>query len=208
MWGHGKFRAVKEWADEQRRRRSSDSYAYSDSYYDVPLLNAVGHPVRGQPRPPHAAAGAGPPLADASTSTCRRACPSWSASSPSRLLFPFVRPELAPYVTLDIDGVEHIPLEGPAIICANHRSYFDVAARRLRLAKRGRPVRFLGKKEVFDAPIVGDLARAMGGIRVERGTGSDEPLKEAARRARGRRDGGAHAAGHDPAGPRRSSTRC
>jgi putative phosphoserine phosphatase/1-acylglycerol-3-phosphate O-acyltransferase len=41
-------------------------------------------------------------------------------------------------------------------------------------------VRFLGKKEVFDAPVVGDMARAMGGIRVERGTGSDEPLQEAA----------------------------
>ena len=50
----------------------------------------------------------------------------------------------------------------------------------LALAKRGRPVRFLGKKEVFDAPIVGQLARAMGGIRVERGTGSDEPLAAAA----------------------------
>jgi putative phosphoserine phosphatase/1-acylglycerol-3-phosphate O-acyltransferase len=34
---------------------------------------------------------------------------------------------------------------------------------------------------VFDAPVVGQLARAMGGIRVERGTGSDEPLREAAR---------------------------
>jgi putative phosphoserine phosphatase/1-acylglycerol-3-phosphate O-acyltransferase len=33
---------------------------------------------------------------------------------------------------------------------------------------------------VFDAPIVGQLARAMGGIRVVRGTGSDEPLAEAA----------------------------
>jgi putative phosphoserine phosphatase/1-acylglycerol-3-phosphate O-acyltransferase len=41
-------------------------------------------------------------------------------------------------------------------------------------------VRFLGKKEVFDAPVVGQVARAMGGIRVERGTGSDEPLAEAA----------------------------
>ena len=47
------------------------------------------------------------------------------------------------------------------------------------MAKRGRPVRFLGKKEVFDVPIVGDLARAMGGIRVERGTGDDAPLQEA-----------------------------
>jgi putative phosphoserine phosphatase/1-acylglycerol-3-phosphate O-acyltransferase len=50
----------------------------------------------------------------------------------------------------------------------------------LALAKRGRPVRFLGKKEVFDAPIVGQVAKAMGGIRVERGTGSDEPLAAAA----------------------------
>jgi putative phosphoserine phosphatase/1-acylglycerol-3-phosphate O-acyltransferase len=34
---------------------------------------------------------------------------------------------------------------------------------------------------VFDAPVVGQLARSMGGIRVDRGTGSDEPLKLAAR---------------------------
>ncbi len=48
------------------------------------------------------------------------------------------------------------------------------------LSKKGRPVRFLGKKEVFDAPVVGTLAKAMGGIRVDRGTGSDEPLEAAA----------------------------
>jgi putative phosphoserine phosphatase/1-acylglycerol-3-phosphate O-acyltransferase len=38
------------------------------------------------------------------------------------------------------------------------------------VAKTGRPVRFLGKKEVFDAPLIGQLATAMGGIRVDRGT--------------------------------------
>jgi putative phosphoserine phosphatase/1-acylglycerol-3-phosphate O-acyltransferase len=76
--------------------------------------------------------------------------------------------------------MEHIPEEGPAIVVGNHRSYFDPIALGVALAKRGRPVRFLGKKEVFDAPIVGQVARAMGGIRVERGTGSDEPLAEAA----------------------------
>jgi putative phosphoserine phosphatase/1-acylglycerol-3-phosphate O-acyltransferase len=48
------------------------------------------------------------------------------------------------------------------------------------LSKKGRPVRFLGKKEVFDAPVIGTLAKAMGGIRVDRGTGSDEPLEAAA----------------------------
>ncbi len=33
---------------------------------------------------------------------------------------------------------------------------------------------------MFDAPVIGPLARAMGGIRVDRGTGSDDPLREAA----------------------------
>ena len=50
----------------------------------------------------------------------------------------------------------------------------------LTIAKSGRAARFLGKKEVFDAPIVGSIAAAMGGIRVDRGTGSDEPLAAAA----------------------------
>ena len=47
------------------------------------------------------------------------------------------------------------------------------------IAKSGRTVRFLGKKEVFDVPVVGQVAKAFGGIRVDRGTGSDEPLKAA-----------------------------
>jgi putative phosphoserine phosphatase/1-acylglycerol-3-phosphate O-acyltransferase len=50
----------------------------------------------------------------------------------------------------------------------------------LTIGQAGRPARFLGKKEVFDAPIVGPIAAAMGGIRVDRGTGSDEPLAAAA----------------------------
>ena len=77
-------------------------------------------------------------------------------------------------------GVEHIPAEGPAILVANHRCYFDPAAMAMVVAKSGRTVRFLGKKEVFDVPVIGSLAKAMGGIRVERGSGSDEPLQAAA----------------------------
>jgi putative phosphoserine phosphatase/1-acylglycerol-3-phosphate O-acyltransferase len=99
---------------------------------------------------------------------------------PQQILMAFGRPELIPYARFDIEGTDHIPETGPAIIVGNHRSYFDPMAMGLTLAKRGRPVRFLGKKEVFDAPVVGQALRAMGGIRVERGTGSDEPLQEAA----------------------------
>ena len=96
-----------------------------------------------------------------------------------KLAMSFAHPLLFPYVKFDIDGVDNIPASGPAIVVGNHRSYFDVAAMSLTIAKSGRPARFLGKKEVFDAPVVGSVARAMGGIRVERGTGSDAPLRAA-----------------------------
>jgi putative phosphoserine phosphatase / 1-acylglycerol-3-phosphate O-acyltransferase len=97
-----------------------------------------------------------------------------------RLAMQFARPELIPYARFDIAGTQHIPESGPAIIVANHRSYFDATAMSLAIARSGRSVRFLGKKEVFDAPVIGPIMLAMGGIRVDRGTGSNEPLQAAA----------------------------
>ena len=48
VWGRGKLDAVRAWADaEQVDLRSS--YAYSDSYYDAPLLDAVRYPVAVNP---------------------------------------------------------------------------------------------------------------------------------------------------------------
>ncbi len=177
VWGHGKYRAVRAWADERGVDLAS-SYAYSDSYYDVPLLNAVGHPhvVNPDPRMRLQAVARRWPTRylDAPPGV-----PKVAGIEPQRLLMPLVRPELTPFARIHLSGVEHIPESGPAILCANHRSYFDVSAVAYAVAKRGRPVRFLGKKEVFDAPIVGDLARAMGGIRVERGTGDEGPIQEA-----------------------------
>ncbi|HUK64198.1 MAG TPA: HAD-IB family hydrolase, partial [Dongiaceae bacterium] len=177
VWGHGKYRAVREWA-EQAHVDLRESYAYSDSYYDVPLLNAVGHPEVVNPDPRmrlQALARRWPTrYLDAPPGVPRLA-----GCEPQQLLMHFARPGLTPFARVDLGGTEHVPSDGPAILCANHRSYFDVSAVAYVVAKRGRPVRFLGKKEVFDAPIIGDLARAMGGIRVERGTGSDEPLREA-----------------------------
>ncbi|MGH9272717.1 MAG: lysophospholipid acyltransferase family protein, partial [Ilumatobacteraceae bacterium] len=90
------------------------------------------------------------------------------------------RPAFMPYVRFDIKGVERIPAAGAAILVGNHRSYFDSAAMSTVIARSGRTARFLGKKEVFDVPVFGQLATAMGGIRVDRGTGSDEPLQAAA----------------------------
>jgi len=177
VWGKGKARAVKEFAEE-RGIDLSASYAYSDSYYDVPLLSIVGHPNVINPDPRMAA-----------IATLRRwpqkwfdvpvGVPKFAGVEPQAALQFLARPELFPFARFRIYGAKRIPRTGPAILVANHRSYFDPIAIGMLLAKAGRPVRFLGKKEVFDAPIVGDLARAMGGIRVDRGTGSDAPIQAA-----------------------------
>jgi len=103
---------------------------------------------------------------------------------PMEALLPLARPELMRFARFDIAGTERIPKQGGCIVVANHRSYFDVLAMAVTIARTGRPVRFLGKKEVFDVPIVGQLATAIGGIRVERGSGSDEPLRAAAEAVR------------------------
>jgi putative phosphoserine phosphatase/1-acylglycerol-3-phosphate O-acyltransferase len=177
VWGAAKLDAVRAWCEEHDIDLAA-SWAYSDSWYDLPLLAASGHPVVVNPDPRLAA-----------VAVLRRwpvqfldappGVPKVFGVEPQRAMFPFLRDELLPFVRLDVDGVEHLPSHGPALLCANHRSYFDPIAIGYAAARNGRPIRFLGKKEIFDAPVVGALARAMGGIRVERGSGSDEPLLEA-----------------------------
>jgi putative phosphoserine phosphatase/1-acylglycerol-3-phosphate O-acyltransferase len=180
VWGPGKLKAVAAWA-EAHDVDLGESYAYSDSFYDVPLLSAVGHPhaVNPDPRLLAAALLRRWPVLHLDVPPGIPKLPVLGIE-PQQVALAFGRPELIRFARFDIDGTDNIPAEGPAIIAGNHRSYFDPLAIGVALAKRGRPVRFLGKKEVFDAPLVGPALRAMGGIRVDRGTGSDEPLKEAA----------------------------
>ena len=156
------------------------SYAYSDSVYDTPLLSAVGHPhaVNPDPRLTVVAAARRWPVVHFDVPLGVAKIPVVNMEL-QRLLLQLARPSFIPFAKFDIDGTDAIPVDGPAILCANHRSYFDVFAVAVTVARSGRPVRFLGKKEVFDAPIVGQLATSLGGIRVDRGTGSDEPLRAA-----------------------------
>ena len=177
VWGTGKLRAVREWA-RNNQVDLSDCHACSDSIFDVPLLSSVGtaHAVNPDPSLTLVA-------------TARRwqvehwdrppVCPTSSASSRTTSCgHSSVRcPSPTPASTSAASSTCR-----PAARCSsasNHRSYFDVAALALVAREIGRPVRFLGKKEIFDAPVVGQIARAIGGIPVDRGSGSDQPLRAA-----------------------------
>jgi putative phosphoserine phosphatase/1-acylglycerol-3-phosphate O-acyltransferase len=185
VWSSGKLEAVRDWA-ERHGVDLSHSYAYSDSVYDTPLLSAVGHPVVVNPDPRMVVMAAARrwPTLDLDVSPGVRKVPVVGMEL-QKLALQFARPQLVPYADIDISGIEHVPRSGAAIIVANHRSYFDPTVMAMIAAKAGRTVRALGKKEVFDVPIIGALATAMGGIRVDRGTGSDEPLERAVEALRG-----------------------
>jgi putative phosphoserine phosphatase/1-acylglycerol-3-phosphate O-acyltransferase len=178
-WGRGKLQAVRDWA-AIHEVELANSWAYSDSFYDAPLLGAVGHPivVNPDPRMIGLAILRRWPIVHLDVPEGVPKLPLLGIE-PQKLLMQLIRPELTPWVRLDISGVEHIPESGPAILVSNHRSYFDPLALGFAFAKRGRPVRFLGKREVFDAPMVGQAVRAMGGIRVDREGGAEESLVEA-----------------------------
>jgi putative phosphoserine phosphatase/1-acylglycerol-3-phosphate O-acyltransferase len=178
VWGTGKRGAVERWAAAHDVDVAA-SWAYSDSVYDLPLLSAVAHPHAVNPDPRLwlvAVARRWPVL----WLDVPPGVPKVLGREPFRLLMPALRPELFPYARFRFDGIEHIPRFGPAIVVANHRSYFDIVALGLAVVRAGRPVRFLAKREVIDAPVIGPIARAMGAIRVDRGSGSDEPLELAA----------------------------
>jgi putative phosphoserine phosphatase/1-acylglycerol-3-phosphate O-acyltransferase len=178
VWGRSKSDAVALWAADHGGDLSQ-SWAYSDSYFDAPLLANVGHPVAVNPdlQLRIVATINGWPVThfdrpDGVAKILGRELQEWGR--------PFMRQEImTPNARIEFEGIDHIPATGGAIVVFNHRSYFDPIVMGLVIAKTGRNVRGLGKKEVFDVPLVGRIMKAAGGIRVDRGTGSDEPLDAA-----------------------------
>jgi 1-acyl-sn-glycerol-3-phosphate acyltransferase len=65
-------------------------------------------------------------------------------------------------------GEENIPTSGPAVLASNHVGHLDFVFSGYAARLRGRRVRFLAKKEVFDKGGVGWLMRQMGHIPVDR----------------------------------------
>jgi 1-acyl-sn-glycerol-3-phosphate acyltransferase len=65
-------------------------------------------------------------------------------------------------------GAANIPEHGPAVLASNHVGYLDFVFLGAAARERGRLVRFMAKKEVFDHKVSGPLMRGMRHIPVDR----------------------------------------
>ncbi|MFC3449447.1 lysophospholipid acyltransferase family protein [Amycolatopsis speibonae] len=70
-----------------------------------------------------------------------------------------------------VEGTEHIPATGGAVIACNHVSYLDFIFCGLGAQPAKRLVRFMAKKEIFSNRVAGPLMRGMHHISVDRGAG-------------------------------------
>ncbi len=182
VWNRGKARSVAVWARANLVDLEA-SYAYSDSIFDTPLLSSVGHPVAVNPDPRLWAYAA---LRGWETTwfTAPPGVPKPLGVEPQQVAAALARQEFMPWVQIDLQGVENVPVDGGTLLAMNHRSYLDPLIVGYAAGKIGRPARFLSKKEVTDAPIVGQITKSLGAIRVDRETKSGAPMKEAARALR------------------------
>jgi 1-acyl-sn-glycerol-3-phosphate acyltransferase len=76
-------------------------------------------------------------------------------------------------------GAENIPASGAAVLASNHVGHLDFVFSGYAARLRGRRVRFLAKKEVFDKRGVGWLMRQMGHIPVDREGAAKDSLSAA-----------------------------
>jgi 1-acyl-sn-glycerol-3-phosphate acyltransferase len=90
---------------------------------------------------------------------------------------------LAGLTRINVEGaIDEIPRTGPVIIAANHSSNLDVPVLGSSLMPRiGRRFQWLGKRELFDWPVVGWIAREGGVHAIERGAADVEAFRLAAR---------------------------
>ena len=180
VWSTGKLAAVRHFA-AQHDIDLRESFAYSDSIFDLPLLQAVGQPAAVNPDPRLAlyAVARRWPIVHFDVSPGVFKVPVLGIEL-QRFALEALRSTFFPCARFDIQGIENIPRHGPVILVGNHRSYFDVAAMANVIRRSGRTARVLAKKELFEVPVLGPLVGAIGGIRVDRAEGGQESYDMAA----------------------------
>jgi 1-acyl-sn-glycerol-3-phosphate acyltransferase len=72
---------------------------------------------------------------------------------------------------IDIQGLDHLPRTGGALLAVNHIGYVDFVYGGLAPVRIGRRVRFMAKRELFDHRVSGPIMRACRHIEVDRDDG-------------------------------------
>ncbi|WP_342525729.1 lysophospholipid acyltransferase family protein [Chryseomicrobium sp. FSL W7-1435] len=83
---------------------------------------------------------------------------------------------LAPIYRFDVRGLEDFPKEGGVLICSNHIHALDPPVVGI-LAPR--PVHFMAKEELFNAPILKNLIPKLNAFPVKRGMSDREAMRKA-----------------------------
>lgn len=78
-----------------------------------------------------------------------------------------------------MEGVEHIPRKGGALLACNHTGYLDYLLAGYPGERQGRFTRFMAKREVFDNPVGGPVMRSFKHISVDRSSGASSMLAAA-----------------------------
>ena len=94
------------------------------------------------------------------------AVPATSVPGPRSLRRLLLRPILRSWLRVRAHGAEHVPVAGPVLLAASHRSHADSIA--LALAVR-RPVHFLGDLALTATPVVGRQLPKLGMVPLRRG---------------------------------------
>ena len=83
---------------------------------------------------------------------------------------------LKPVYRFDVKGLEHFPKTGGILICSNHIDALDPPVVGI---TSPRPVHFMAKKELFDAPVLKPLLPKLNAFPVKRGLSDREALRTA-----------------------------
>ncbi|MEK6206073.1 MAG: lysophospholipid acyltransferase family protein [Chloroflexota bacterium] len=93
-----------------------------------------------------------------------------------RIGFPIVRALAAFLAPWRLEGAENIPRSGGYILVANHINWKDPPWIEFAFA---RAIRYMGKRELFEVPVVGYVLRAIGAFPVRRGEADRGALQNA-----------------------------
>jgi 1-acyl-sn-glycerol-3-phosphate acyltransferase len=82
----------------------------------------------------------------------------------------------AVFYRVEIKGIENVPQEGAAILCANHIGQLDMFFFGYKLK---RMIHYMSKEELFRVPLLGAFIKRLGAFPIRRGTGDVHAIKTA-----------------------------